>query len=123
MKPFVNFSNHPSANWSHAQISAATSYGDIVDIPFPTVPAEISSDEISAIADAYAARILGMDPSAVMCQGEFTLAFAVAAKLAAQNVTVLAACSKRKVTETATSDATQKLAVYEFVQFREYHLT
>ncbi|MBK8390607.1 MAG: hypothetical protein IPL23_15555 [Saprospiraceae bacterium] len=33
----INLSNHPSANWSTNQITAASKYGDIIDIPFLTL--------------------------------------------------------------------------------------
>lgn len=47
---FVNFSNHPSENWSNEQISAAkciVSGGSIVDIAFPQVSGEADESEIS----------------------------------------------------------------------------
>ena len=32
---FVNFSNHPSFRWSAEQLSAAETYGRVIDEPFP----------------------------------------------------------------------------------------
>jgi len=61
-----------------------------------------------------------MNPTAVMCQGEFTLAFAVIAGLKRQGITVLAACSERKVYEKRINGTTQKTAFFEFRKFREY---
>ena len=120
MKTFINFSNHPYAQWMQTQKEAAEEYGEVVDLPFPPVPPEATCGDISEMADEYVSRIMGMNPGAVMCQGEFTLAFAVVAKLKSLGVEVLAACSERKVTETVESGITKKLIVYEFVQFRDY---
>ena len=120
MKTFINFSNHPSAQWQQSQLAAAEEYGEVVDLPFPAVPPEASCDDVIEMADKYVSKILDMGPSAVMCQGEFTLAFAVTAKIKSRGITVLAACSERMVTETVESGITKKLIVYEFVQFRNY---
>ena len=120
MKAFINFSNHPYAQWPQTQKDAAAVYGKAMDVPFPAVPADASSDYVKGLADNYVARISGMNPSAVMCQGEFTLAFAVVHGLMSQGVTVLAACSERKATEVVKSGTTQKHAIYEFIQFRNY---
>lgn len=35
---FINFTNHSSEKWSGEQRMAAERYGEIVDIPFPSVP-------------------------------------------------------------------------------------
>lgn len=118
---FINFSNHNSAYWSPAQREAANKYGDIVDIPFPQVPAGYGEEDITRLADECTDRIIGQDPVAVMCQGEFTLAYAVVTRLMAHGVKCLAACSDRNVEETPGSDgAIVKNAVYKFVRFRDY---
>ena len=120
MKAFINFSGHPYAQWSQNQKDAAAVYGEVIDVPFPAVPADATSDDIKELSGLYVARISDMDPSAVMCQGEFTLAFAVAQGLMAQGITVMAACSERKTTEVVKSGTTQKISVFEFIQFRNY---
>ena len=58
---FVNFSNHPSENWSNEQINAAkriVSGGSIVDIAFPQVSGDADESEISRTADKYAKEII-----------------------------------------------------------------
>ena len=55
---FVNFTNHPSGSWSAAQRRAAQVYGEILDLPFPDVPPTLSTAEVAALADEWAARIL-----------------------------------------------------------------
>ena len=118
---FVNFSNHPSEKWSKSQRSAAEEYGTIIDIPFPTVRADASEEEIAELAAQMTEEILSCRPAAVMCQGEFTLTFAVVERLKARGVRTFAACSERKVIEKERDDgAFEKTVYFEFVRFREY---
>ena len=34
---FINFSNHPPAQWSAEQTAAAQRYGKVVDLAFPAI--------------------------------------------------------------------------------------
>ena len=116
MKTFVNCSNHPSASWERSQITAAETYGPIVDVPFPNVPPMKDETEIAGMADAYMEEIMKHDPAAVMCQGEFTLCFEVVKRLNRIGIPVMAACSERKTTETEG----KKISEFSFVRFRRY---
>lgn len=113
---FVNFSNHPSANWSDEQMTAAHQYGEIVDVSFPLVPPDADENEILMLADEQCSRILELDPEIVMCQGEFTLAYVVVRRLKAHGVRVVAACSDRVVEE----HGNQKTSRFCFVRFRDF---
>lgn len=73
---FINFSNHPSVRWSAEQTAAAIEFGDIVDVPFPDVPAGADTAAVSALADEYCARILDLRADVVLVQGEMSLSFA-----------------------------------------------
>jgi hypothetical protein len=118
---FVNFTNHPSTGWSPEQLAAANVYGDIVDIPFPDVDPCGDEEYIQQLADEYLEKIGKQNPAAVLCQGEMTLAFAVAARLAKIGTTVLAACSKRMAIEEINKDGkVVKTAEYKFTRFRRY---
>jgi len=118
----INLSNHTSSKWSEKQIKTANKlFGDIIDMPFPAVGAEASTDEIQAMADEAALRITEMHPDAVMCQGEFTLTYAVVSRLKQNGIKVVSACSERSAKETLLPDGrSEKKAVFDFVQFREY---
>lgn len=120
----INFSNHPSNKWSADQVDAALSeYASIMDIPFPAVKADASSEDVFKIAEQYERQIEIMHPSAVLCQGEFSLAFAVAGLLIAKGIKVICACSERDVVETLDENGeTQKVSTFKFVSFREYIL-
>ena len=48
------FMNHPRANWSQEQISAAYEYGEILDIPFPEVDPHGDERYLDNLASQYA---------------------------------------------------------------------
>jgi hypothetical protein len=117
----VNFTNHPSEKWSAEQLRAAEEYGEISDLPFPAVDPAASEEEVEAAAEQYADTIASLAPTAVLCQGEFTLCYSVVRKLGARGIRAFAACSKRDVIERETEEGnTEKLAVFRFVRFRDY---
>ena len=118
---FINLSNHNSANWSESQLKAAESFGEIMDYSFPPVPANADSEEVLSIAEKVVEEILSLKPDCVMCQGEFTLTYAIVKRLKEAGIKVVAGCSERNVVETKKEDGSiEKAAIYQFVQFREY---
>lgn len=40
---FINFSNHPSANWSREQLEAARRYGEVADLSFPVIESSFTN--------------------------------------------------------------------------------
>ena len=117
---FINHTNHLSQYWSHAQLTAACEYGDILDLPFPSVDPQVSSSEVLELAQEYAGRIIALHPSAVLCQGEFVYCHALVERLLAAGITVLAATSERVVEEFYQNGINEKRIDFQFVQFREY---
>ena len=123
MNKFVNLSNHKVAAWSEAQIKAALEIGgrEIVDLPFPQIPAGATLQDIEVLADQYLGQVLDMQPAAVMLQGEAVFCFNLANKLKQKGITTVAACSDRCVEEVVKEDGTtEKKSVFKFVQFRPY---
>jgi len=121
IRPFVNFTNHPSDLWGECQREQAEIYGEVVDIPFPQVFPNADEREIINLARLYAEKISKTNPAAVLCQGEYSLCFAVSNLLIDKGIIVLFACSKRQTNEKTTSEGrTQKASQYEFVRFRQY---
>lgn len=120
----INFSNHPSDRWSAEQSNAALSkYGEIVDISFPNVDAYASGEEIFFLAKCFADEIEARSPDAVLCQGEFSLAFATAWLLMKKGIPVICACSERDAEEVVNADGNMmRKTVFKFVRFREYKL-
>lgn len=118
---FINFSNHPSSKWSESQKRAAQIWGAIVDYPFPQVAPESDENEIQSMAEKVVKDMMQKKPDAVMCQGEFTLSYAVVKRLREKKIQVFSACSERRVKEEILSDGTiRKVSEFEFVRFRRY---
>lgn len=123
MPCFVNFSNHPFAHWAEPQLGAARQYGEIQDFPFPSVDPALDENEVLILAEKYADEILRLAPAAVMCQGEFSLCFAVTQLLHTKGVMVLCACSERKVEEYVNDEGSVgKRVEFAFVRFRSYNI-
>ena len=119
-KKFINFTNHPSARWDSKQKESAEKYGTIEDMAFPTASPEMDEEELGKLADEMVKQIVEKEPAAVLCQGEFTLAYQVIRRLIEQGITVLAACSQRNTVEKTVDGVSQKTVTFEFVRFREY---
>ena len=118
---FINFSNHPSDNWSNEQKRKAIEMAkQIVDVSFPDVSPEDSEEQVEKMAGQYVEQILRMKPDVVMCQGEFTLCYCVIQHLINQGIKVVAAVSRRETIERKVGDKTEKKSVFKFVGFREY---
>lgn len=119
---FVNFSNHPSSKWSSEQIKAAMEYGGgIIDVQFPSLDVEIDEDGIRSIGDDCLKQIIEKNPTAVMCQGEFTLTFYIVSKLLGKGITCVSACTRRVSNETMLDDGTvHKESLFVFEGFRKY---
>lgn len=117
----INFTNHPSSVWGREQLAAAALWGDIVDIPFPDVPAAADENDIRLLADSCCAKLCGLDPDAVLVQGEMSLSFAVAEQLCKNGITVLCAASERVCETSVNGDgSTVKRSIFKFVRFRRY---
>ena len=113
---FINFTNHPSATWSPEQLNTAKQYGDVIDIPFPNVSPSLTAQEITELGNEQCNLILKHAPAAVLCQGEFSLAYDIIKRLKELNITVLAACSERNT----VTIGNERRSIFCFVQFREY---
>ena len=98
MKKFVNCSNHPSRLWSVMQRETAEKYGEIVDVPFPAVACDLTDSGLEELAEQITRDILALEPTAVMCMGEFVVCFRIVQKLKARGIKVLASCSERTAT-------------------------
>ena len=118
---FINYSNHPSRNWSSEQMAAAKEYGEeVVDLPFAQINPEANSESISKIVESEAAKLLNLAEgknATVHIMGEMTLTFALVKRLQARGVRCVASTTERCVRET---DDGVKESIFKFVRFREY---
>ena len=116
---FINLSNHPSTGWSEEQLTAAQGIGDIVDMAFPPVSPEMTTDQVKEKADELVAAILEHGEPATLTvhiMGEMTLTYSVVVVLCRLGVRCVASTTERIVTEVDG----KKVSEFHFVQFREY---
>ena len=112
----INFTNHPSTQWSAEQKAAAQVYGKVIDLAFPAI--DPATNE--AVLDSLA-TVLHLSPDAVLCQGECTFVYRVVQRLEAAGIPTLAACSRRKSQETTYPDGSiLKRSIFAFAGFRRY---
>lgn len=127
----INVSNHPADEWPEAQKeAAANAYGEIVDVPFPRVKPSGTTEDIVHLAEEIADDVQkllagrgeeeGPCRDAVLCQGEFTLAFTVTRLLQKAGIAVIGAVSERRVEAFEEDGAIRKEQIYIFEGFREY---
>jgi len=119
----INLSNHPSKNWSKAQIDATEKqFGIVRDIPFPKVVPNADKEEIEKLTDTYFLIImekLKLFPdknNAVHLMGELNFTFSLVNKLLANNVKVVVSTSNRNTIDKQNG----KITKFDFVRFREY---
>ena len=133
---FINYTNHPSENWSEKQKTAAAQYGEIIDMPFPDISPKTTIEEMNELVKGECNRIVetveNAEHSAVLCQGEFCFTYMLVNELLKRkqgayrwqsglySLKVLSAVSERKVIERTIEGVTQKISEFCFEGFREY---
>ena len=121
MTTFINHTNHPSSRWEEGQRQAAETYGTIIDLPFPRIPADWDAQAVHHLAEENAREILARKPMAVLVQGEFTYTFALVCLLKDAEIAVLSACSERLVNERVDENGeTIRESRFLFRRFRAY---
>lgn len=116
----LNFSNHPSSLWEEGQVAAARQYGEIVDMTFPSIDPDASSETIRELADSYVHDILQIAKDldvTVHVMGEMTFVFSVVMLLKEKGIRCVASTTERNAIDNA--DGTKTLE-FSFVGFREY---
>ena len=117
----INISNHPSDKWSEAQTSAAISqFGEIVDLPFPTIEPNATPEDITKIAQDYLNRVHQKGKpktTAIHIMGEMTLTYQLVGMLKDAGYRCYASTTIREVYE---QEPGKKTVIFQFVNFREY---
>lgn len=119
-KLFINLSNHPSENWSDTQKETAQEYGEIIDIPFPSISPAASHEEIEALVSQYIEKILSLGENhsiTVHVMGEMTFTYMMVSQLKEMGIPCLASTTDRIVEETTDG---KKISNFRFVRFRKY---
>ena len=127
---FINFSNHPSALWSDEQLAVAKQYGKIVDMEFPAVSVKMTSEQIVKLAmeqigiieNCVCAENANMGQTTIMCQGEFSLTYAMIKNIKERypECKIVCATSERRTVEEKVDNCTVKKVIFSFGGFREY---
>jgi hypothetical protein len=119
----INLSNHPKNNWSQKQLSSALrKYKSIVDLPFPHISPNATSNQVKSKAEKYLQKIFHLLKSsndksnAVHLMGEFTFVFHLATMLKRKKIPVVVSTTNRIVEEKNG----KKIVTFNFVRFREY---
>ena len=123
---FINLSNHPSQKWSPKQIERALEIVDncpIVDMQFPDIDPEMTTNEVQDLASDYIDKILDLlddyecDNCIVHIMGEMTFTYALVNKLKAEGYTCVASTSWRDVE--IMPDGSKQVK-FHFCRFRKY---
>lgn len=130
---FINFTNHPLVNWGEKQREETEKWGKIVEIPFPPVSPSASPEDIIVLAEEYLEKmkhLIEKEPpqsTVVLCQGEFTLVYAMVQKIKRFNqesgldIKAVSACSDRNTVDRIDEDGKKvKVTYFDFVGYREY---
>ena len=117
---FVNLSNHPSKTWNETQKKAAQQYGQIIDMPFPTISA--TGDELyilDLVRDIKVQKLYRFNPlnDVIHVMGELCFTFALVQELKKNGFVCLASTSERVVEE---KESGIKEVKFEFMRFRAY---
>ena len=116
---FINFTNHPSGNWSEEQLTAARRYGEIVDLSFPIIEPTFTKEDILLLVKESSDVILGIkdDDTVVHVMGEMTFTYNFVTALKELGITCLASTTERN---TIMVPDGKKVSEFKFIQFREY---
>lgn len=113
----INLSNHPVVQWSQTQLATAQQqFGEVVDMPFPNIEPDLSSEQLDVLVDEYVKKVIETGSINVHIAGELNFVFRMVTKLKALEICCVTSTSKRIVTQQGNN----KISEFNFVQFRKY---
>jgi len=119
----INLSNHPYAQWNEEQKRASETFGDCVDLPFPSIDPDGDEEYIVRMAEEYYQKIVQFvetEPNVkvtVHLMGEMTFLYALLEKLKQNNIRCIASTTQRKGIDLGNG---RKDIQFQFVRFRYY---
>ncbi len=117
---FFNISNHPISEWKEDQFEAAKQYGEIKEMPFPTIDPSCDQNHIDSLVNEYVNQLAELslkDDLTVHVMGEMTFTYNLVARLKAMGIRCVASTTERHTHLDADGN---KVSEFKFVQFREY---
>lgn len=127
-KILINLSNHPSTSWAEDQ---KRGWDEIVDVPFPNIPADADEEQVWKISREVFDRIDKIreekeeEEVFLMMQGEFSLCYTLFIRLLMswEKITVVVPTTERIVKEEITpSGEVKKTSTFKFVRWRNIKL-
>jgi hypothetical protein len=115
MLKLINLSNHNSNNWNKEQRGE---FGLIVDIPFPNINPDATTEEVEVLVNEYVGIINANRIDNIMLQGEFTFCYLLQNKLRTRCKFWIPTTERKVVEKLNVDDSTTKTAVFEFKQWR-----
>ena len=124
---FINLTNHPSSAWKGKQLLDATkNNAKLIDIKFPNVDPEATSEDIDHLVEEYIniiftniGKTTKLDGVIVHIMGEMTFTYRMVEKLQNYYGIKCVASTTKRIVEENEEDGT-KTSRFEFVQFRNY---
>lgn len=124
----VNLTNHRYDMWSPAQKEASLQlYTRVQEYPFPAVPVAWTCKEVKEKAEEVLREVQMLladstegEKNAVLCQGEFSLTYAIVQLLQREGILVVCATTERVTSEKLVDGKTRKISEFCFRGFREY---
>ena len=116
----INLSNHPSSKWSEEQLLAAKEYGEVTDVPFPTVDPDGDETYICQLASEYEGKIkdIAVDYDVTIhVMGEMNFTYSFVKRMQCLGIKCVASTTKRIVKELKSGE---KITKFQFVRFRNY---
>ncbi len=114
----VNFSNHPSSEWTRNQLETAREqFGTIKDAKHPDILPDWDAKKIREIAEKYHDQIMLWNPRAVHIMGEHTFCFTLVCLLQKSGVRCIASTTTRSVHKVSDQEIRRS---FSFVRFRDY---
>ena len=118
----TNLSNHPVSSWPDEQYQYAFSrWGEVLDVPFPSVPPASDEADIMCRVRKYLELLPGKEAGPVFVSGEYSFTYAMADLLMKRGYRVMYAESENTLTLTTLEDgSTERRMAYRFIRFRDY---
>jgi hypothetical protein len=119
-KIFINFSSYPSNRWEEKKLEAAKQFGEIIDIPFPSIPDGKTIREIEDMAKAKEKEILEMaagNDTTILVTGEPVYTFSLLRLLKADGIRCVVSSAKEVVKDLGNGEKIGQIKFLRFLKF------
>ena len=117
---YINLSNHPTTEWMEEQKAEAKRYGELVDVPFPSIPEDATGDEVELTANEVVNELLKDYKEAdltIHVMGEQVATYHIVRLLKEKGIRCVASSTRREAQDLGDG---KKLSQFVFAGFRAY---